>query len=111
MEGNREHRHEEWVRVERAPAFKELMKQRKAFVIPATIFFLVFYFLLVVLTGFTNILSAKAFGPITWAYVYAFAQFPMTWILSHLYLSRANKWDRLVEQARHQAAEEGVHRA
>ncbi len=111
MEGNREHRHEEWVRVERAPAFKELMKQRKAFVIPATIFFLVFYFLLVVLTGFTNILSAKAFGPITWAYVYAFAQFPMTWILSHLYLNRANKWDRLVEQARHQAAEEGGQRA
>ena len=111
MERNREHRHEEWVRVERAPAFKELMKKRKALVIPAKIFFLVFYFLLVVLTSFTNILSAKAFGPITWAYVYAFAQFPMTWILSHLYLNRANKWDRLVERARQQAAEEGVHRA
>ena len=65
MEGNRDHRHEEWVRVERAPAFKELMKQRKAFVIPATIFFLLFYFTLVVLARFTNILSAKAFGPVT----------------------------------------------
>ena len=111
MEGNREPRHEEWVRVEQAPAFKELMKQRKAFVIPATIFFLVFYFLLVVLTGFTNILSAKAFGPVTWAYVYAFAKLPMTWILAHLYLNRANKWDKLVEEARRQAAEEGVQRA
>ncbi len=98
-------RHEEWVRVERTSAFKELMRSKKAFIVPATIFFLVFYFLLVVLTGFTNILSAKAFGPVTWAYVYAFAQFPMTWILAHLYTSRANKWDKLVDQARHEAAE------
>jgi len=96
----------EWIRVERTGAFQELTRRRKAFIIPATIFFLVFYFGLPFLTAFTNVLSARAVGSITWAYVYAFAQFIMTWGLMHLYVSRANKWDRLVDQAREEAAGE-----
>jgi uncharacterized membrane protein (DUF485 family) len=98
-------REEEWIRVERTSAFQELVRSKKAFIVPATIFFLIFYFTLPVLTAFTTVLNAKAVGPISWAYVYAFAQFAMTWILSHLYLSRANKWDKLVDRARHEAAE------
>ena len=98
-------REEEWVRVERTSAFRELARNRKAFIVPATIFFLVFYFGLPVLAGFTTVLNGNAFGSVTWAYVYAFAQFAMTWILMHLYVSRANRWDDLVDRARHEAAE------
>jgi uncharacterized membrane protein (DUF485 family) len=98
-------REEEWIRVERTSAFKELARRKKAFIVPATIFFLVFYFGLPVLAGFTTILDSYAIGAITWAYVYAFAQFAMTWILMHLYVSRANRWDDLVDRARHEAAE------
>ena len=97
----------EWVRVERTSAFKELTRKKKAFIVPATIFFLVFYFGLPVLAGFTTILDGYAIGSITWAYVYAFAQFAMTWIIMHLYVSRANRWDELVDRARHEAAEGG----
>lgn len=100
-------REDEWVRLERTSAFQELVKSKKAFIIPATIFFMIFYFGLPVLTGFTTVLNAPAFGPISWAYVYAFAQFIMTWTLLHLYVSRANKWDVLVDRARSQAAETG----
>ena len=103
-------REEEWIRVERTSAFQELVRSKKAFIVPATVFFLIFYFTLPILTAFTTVLSAKAFGPISWAYVYAFAQFVMTWVLSHLYLSRANKWDRLVDEARQEAAEVGGER-
>jgi uncharacterized membrane protein (DUF485 family) len=99
-------RNDEWVRVERTPAFKELVRAKKAFIIPATIFFLVFYFGLPFLAAFTTVLNVKVWGPITLAYVYAFAQFAMTWILMHLYVSRANKWDDLVDQARQEAAGE-----
>jgi uncharacterized membrane protein (DUF485 family) len=88
----------EWLRVERTSAFKELVQKKKAFIIPATIFFFVFYFGLPVLDGY-------AIGAVTWAYVYAFAQFAMTWIIMHLYVSRANRWDELVERARREAAE------
>jgi uncharacterized membrane protein (DUF485 family) len=98
-------REEEWIRVERTSAFKELAGRKKAFIVPATIFFLVFYFGLPVLAGFTTILDSYAIGSITWAYVYAFAQFAMTWILMHLYVSRANRWDGLVDRARNEAAE------
>ena len=105
MKGEQVDREEEWLRVERTSAFKELVRKRKSFIIPATIFFFVFYFGLPVLAGFTTVLDGYAIGAITWAYVYAFAQFAMTWILMHMYISRANKWDDLVERARREAAE------
>ena len=98
-------RHEEWVRVERTPAFQEYSQKRKVFLISATIFFLAFFFLFVFLAAFTTLLNSKALGPLTWAYLYGLAQFPMTWILMHIYVNRANKWDDLVDQARHEAAE------
>ena len=98
-------RHEEWVRVERTPAFQEYSRKRKVFLISATIFFLAFFFLLSFLAAFTTVLNCKALGPLTWAYVYGFAQFAMTWILMHIYVSRANKWDDLVDRARQEAAE------
>ena len=96
----------EWVRVERTSAFKELVKRKRAFIIPATIFFMLFYFGLPFLAAFTTVLNVKVFGPLTLAYIYAFAQFAMTWIIMHLYVSRANKWDDLVERARVEAADE-----
>jgi uncharacterized membrane protein (DUF485 family) len=98
-------RHEEWVRVERTSAFRELTQKRKAFILPATIFFLIFYFGLPFLTAFTTVLDVNVIGAINLAWVYAFAQFAMTWVLMHLYVSRANTWDDLVDQARHEAAE------
>ena len=100
-------RHEEWVRVERTSAFQELTRKRKAFILPATIFFLVFYFGLSFLTAFTTVLDVNVIGAINLAYIYAFAQFIMTWVLMHLYVSRANGWDNLVDRAREEAAESG----
>ena len=94
--------------MERTSAFQELARKRKAFIIPATIFFLVFFFGLPLLAAFTTILNARAVGPLTWAYVYGFAQFAMVWILMHVYVSRANKWDDLVDRARDEAAQGGV---
>ena len=99
-------RNNEWVRVEQTPAFKELIKSKRAFIIPATIFFMVFYFGLPFLAAFTTVLNVKVLGPLSLAYVYAFAQFAMTWILMHVYVSRANKWDQMVDRARREAAEE-----
>ena len=100
-------RHEEWVRVERTSAFRELTQKRKAFIIPATIFFLVFYFGLPFLTAFTTVLDVNVIGAINLAWIYAFAQFAMTWILMHLYVNRANGWDDLVDQSRREASEAG----
>jgi uncharacterized membrane protein (DUF485 family) len=105
LERSRVARSDEWVRVERTSAFKELMRKKTAFIVPAMIFFFVFYFTLPFLTAFTTVLNATAFGPISWAYVYAFAQFIMTWGLAYAYIGQANKWDDLVDRARHEAVQ------
>ena len=99
-------RQDEWIRVERTSAFEELVRSKRAFIIPATIFFMVFYFGLPFLAAFMTVLNVKVLGQLTLAYIYAFAQFAMTWILMHLYVSRANKWDVLVDRARNEAAGE-----
>lgn len=99
------HRHEEWVAVERTPSFQEYSRKRKAFLVPATIFFLLFFIGLPLLAAFTTVLNGKAVGPLTWAYIYGIAQFIMTWVVMHLYVNRANKWDDLVDRARREAAE------
>lgn len=109
-EGVRMERGEHWERVARTSAFQELMQRKKKFIIPATIFFLVFYLGLPVLAGFTTILNATVVGALTWAYVYAFAQFAMTWTVLHLYVSQANKWDDIVDGVRREAADEPAQR-
>ncbi len=98
-------RRKEWDRVAQTSAFEDLMRRKKAFLVPAVIFFLVFYMSLPVLAGFTTLLDGPAIGEMTWAYVFAFAQFPMVWILVHLYRNRANKWDGLIDKARREASE------
>ena len=99
-------RGEEWRRVSRTFAFGELMRSKKAFILPAVIFFLVFYMAMPVLAEFTTVLDGQVVGALNWAYVYGFAQFLMTWILMHMYVRPAKKWDKLVEEAREEASEE-----
>lgn len=97
-------RGEHWARVARTSAFQELMQRKKRFIIPATIFFLVFYMGLPVLAGFTTVLNVQVIGALSLAWIYALAQFIMTWTLLHLYVSRANKWDDIVARVRDEAA-------
>ena len=78
--------------------FKKLMKSKKAFIIPITIVFSLFYFSLPLLTSYTTVLNKQAFGPVTWAWVFAFAQFVMTWTICFLYSKRANTFDEESKQ-------------
>lgn len=88
----------DYKRIVRSALFQELMKKKKSFIIPTTIFFFVFYFALPVLTSYTTVLNQPAIGAISWAWIFAFAQFIMTWGLCILYSSKAKKFDDLVEQ-------------
>lgn len=100
-----EERRDGWSRVAQTSAFQELMQSKKRFIIPATIFFLVFYMGLPVLVGFTTVLNAPVVGALTWAWIYALAQFVMTWTLLHMYVSQANKWDGIVDRVRRETDE------
>lgn len=77
------------------PAFRRLLKDKRAFILPATLFFLVYYFALPVLTGYwSEWMGRKVFGHFSLAYVFALSQFPMAWIIAGLYLRAAARFDR-----------------
>lgn len=87
------------------PKFKKLMDNKKKFIVPYTIFFLVFYFSLPILTSYTNILNKPAIGDISWVWIFALAQFIMTWTLCIIYVRRFARFD---EDAEDILKDEGV---
>lgn len=80
--------------VEKSTKFKELMQEKKRFIIPLTVFFLLFYFSLPILASYTTILNKPAIGSITWVWILALAQFVMTWTLCILYVRKAARFDQ-----------------
>lgn len=83
----------DFVKVEESKQFKAFMSEKKKFIVPMTVFFLVFYFLLPIFTSFTTFLNTSFFGDISWVWVFAFAQFVMTWVLCTIYVKKAAKFD------------------
>ena len=99
----------DWQAVERSPEFRELVSKKRAFVVPATIFFLAWYFGFIILAGYAPDFMGREFltDGLTVGYVFALSQFVMTWVLGWMYLRRADKvFDPLAERAR--AAVEGA---
>lgn len=79
-------------------SFQTLLSEKKKFIIPITIFFFCFYFALPILTSYSTILNHKFIGSISWAWVFAFLQFVMTWGLCMLYSKKAAKFDELADK-------------
>ena len=83
------------------------MRSRRRFVIPATIFFIVYYLALPISVGFfPEVMSRPVLGPLTLAYCFALSQFAMAWILLALYLRRARTFDVRAAQIRRQETHE-----
>lgn len=78
--------------------FQQLLKSKNAFIVPMSIFFFVFYFSLPLMTSYSKVLNTPAFGAVTWAWIFAFAQFVMTWTLCILYSKKAQAFDEKVKE-------------
>ena len=100
----------DFVKVEESQQFKNFMHAKKRFIVPMTIFFLVFYFTLPILTSYTTFLNASFFGDISWVWVFAISQFMMTWVLSTIYVKRANRFDEMAEEIVKDQLDEGGNR-
>ena len=101
----------DWEAVERSPEFRELVKKKKAFIIPATIFFLAWYFGFIILAGYAPDFMGREFitDGLTVGYVLALSQFVMTWVLGWMYLRRSDKvFDPLAARARDAATGAGT---
>jgi uncharacterized membrane protein (DUF485 family) len=84
-----------WDRVSAMNEFKLLLLAKREFVVPAVIFFVVYYFLLPISVGyFPQLMDRKVWGPVNIAYLFALSQFFMAWIIAALYVRAAKKFDR-----------------
>jgi len=111
--GSTEHADLDWVAAERSPEFRELIKKKRAFVVPATIFFLAWYFGFVILAGYAPDFMGREFltDGLTVGYVLALSQFVMTWVLGAWYIRKADReFDPLAERAAQVALQAGTQR-
>jgi uncharacterized membrane protein (DUF485 family) len=85
-----------WDRVAASREFRELMAAKKIFIIPAFIFFLVYYFLLPILAGYApQFMSTKVWGDVNLAYLFALSQFFMAWTIAGLYVRAGDNFDEI----------------
>lgn len=91
----------DWEAIERSPKFQELVKKRRSFVLPATIFFLTYYMAFILLCAYARDTMGKSvYEGLTVAYCLALTQFLMVLVLGLMYLKRsANVYDPLAEAA------------
>jgi uncharacterized membrane protein (DUF485 family) len=80
-------RSQDWERIERLPEFRELVARRRRFVLPATAFFLVWYFGFIVLAGYAeDFMGSSLYEGFTVGYGLALTQFVMVGVLGLWYL-------------------------
>jgi uncharacterized membrane protein (DUF485 family) len=109
-EGADHHPEIDWQAAERSPEFQALVRKKRSFVIPGTIFFLSWYFGFVVLAGYAPDFMGREFltDGLTVGYVLALSQFVMTWVLGAWYLRKSDReFDPLAERAAKVALERG----
>jgi uncharacterized membrane protein (DUF485 family) len=94
----------DWFAVEREPEFQELVRRRRAFVVPATAFYLGWYMSFIVLTAVApDFMGERIYEGLTVGYVLALTQFLMVLVLGIWYLRKADREfdplaDRLLER-------------
>jgi uncharacterized membrane protein (DUF485 family) len=108
--GSEYHPEIDWEAAERSPEFRELVTRKKSFVVPATVFFLAWYFGFIILAGYAPDFMGEEFlvDGLTIGYVLALSQFIMTWGLAAWYLRRSDRvFDPLAKRAAERALEVG----
>jgi uncharacterized membrane protein (DUF485 family) len=91
----------DWQAIEASPEFQELVRKRRSFVLPGTIFFLAWYMGFILLTAYAeDFMSERVYEGLTVGYCLALTQFVMVVVLGLMYLRRAdNTYDPLADKA------------
>lgn len=88
---------EKFEEIERSTQFQKLLKEKRRFLVPSIILFLGLYLLFPILISYTDIMELSAVGDISWAWVYAFFLFIMTWTMASIYMKKAAVLDQMAE--------------
>jgi uncharacterized membrane protein (DUF485 family) len=97
----------DWEGIERSEEFRELVKRRRSFVVPATIFFLAYYMGFILLAGYApDFMGESVYQGLTVGYCLALTQFVMVFVLGVWYLRKAEReFDPLADAAVEAAAD------
>ncbi|GGA93051.1 DUF485 domain-containing protein [Ornithinibacillus halotolerans] len=76
------------------------IRRRNKLLVPIIILVFLFYFMLPLsLIFLPDVMNQTSFIPgITWAWLYAFLQIPMTWTVGWIYHIKAKKFDEQIEK-------------
>ncbi len=88
----------DWDRVASHQDFRALISAKRAFVVPATLFFVIYYFALPLLVGYApSLMKVEVLGAVNLAYLFALSQFVMAWGLAAWYLRAAGRFDVMAQ--------------
>lgn len=85
-------------KIEESPGFRNLLKKKKAFLIPSTLLFLGLYILFPIIISYSDVLNASFIGDISWSWIYALGLFIMTWTLVTVYMKKSAEFDRMANE-------------
>jgi uncharacterized membrane protein (DUF485 family) len=100
----------DWDVVANNDEFKDLMAAKARFIVPASVFFVAYYFALPILVGYApRFMSTPVWGPVNIAYLFALSQFFVAWFIAWLYMRAADRFDAMARRvldhlARHRVA-------
>jgi uncharacterized membrane protein (DUF485 family) len=102
-------RNVDWEAIERSSEFQELIRRRRSFVLPATIFFLTYYMAFILLAGYAeDFMGSSVYEGLTVGYCLALTQFLMVFVLGILYLRKADRvYDPLAQRVLTSAGDDG----
>ena len=86
--------------------FKSLKRKKNNFILYSSIFFLIAYITLPILTSYTTILNTPVIGDISLVWIYSLLLFVMTWTLCMIYVKRANGFDKEADKIKQHAMDE-----
>jgi uncharacterized membrane protein (DUF485 family) len=90
----------DWEAVEHSEPFQKLVRKRRSFVAPATVFFLTWYLAFILLAGYApDFMGSSVYEGLTVGYCLALTQFVMVWGLGLAYLKRADRDYEPLERA------------
>ena len=99
----------DWAMLARSASFRALIRAKKRFLVPACLFFVLYYFTLLYLVGWhPEWMKKPLLGPVNGAYLFALSQFFMAWGMAWIYMRKASGFDRdaaavIKDQSQHQS--------
>lgn len=91
----------DWQAIAASAPFRELLRAKRRFIVPAMIVSTLYYFALPVLVGwFPELMQKKIGHGANLAYLFALSQFFMAWLVAGIYVAKAGAWDKAAHRLR-----------